>query len=264
MHFVLVLQHRLENLSVQVRILFHELWREPVKKSQHVMHDQQLTVAGQSGADRDDRNPRSFSDDRRNLRRNRFQQNRERAGRFQRLGILDQPIRRFGAAPLRLETAKSRYRLGSQADMTHDRDSGIDNRLYRFGHDCAAFELHRIGTGLLHESSGVSHSFFLADLIGQERHIADDESGRRAACHCCCMHDHHVHRNRQSPIVPVDRHPQRVATQDDIDLRLFFQQGHRIIIAGQHGDRLFLCLFVEQIGDRHFGSRHRVTPLSFF
>jgi hypothetical protein len=66
--------------------------------------------------------------------------------------------------------------------MPHDRNADVDEAAHDIEYRSAAFELHRRGAAL-QEPAGIPHRFFDADLVGEERHVGDDERPLGAACH---------------------------------------------------------------------------------
>ena len=81
----------------------------------------------------------------------------------------------LGRLALRLEPAELRRRLGRQADVAHDGDARVDDRLHARDHRAGALELDRVGARLLDEADRVLERLLVGDLERAERHVADDD-----------------------------------------------------------------------------------------
>ena len=69
-------------------------------------------------------------------------------------------------------------------------------------------------------------------LVAAERQVDDDQAAHGAAHHRRAVRDHHLQRDRQGAVEAVDDHAERVADQQEIDMRIE-QPGDRRGIGGQ-------------------------------
>ncbi len=128
-------------------------------------------------------------------------------------------------------------RLWRQPEVAHHRNSDSHQRPHGFGHGLAAFELHSVGTGLLHHPPGISNRVLDRHLIGQEGHVDEDQGLADTPHHRGAMIDHLIHRGVQGCRVTGQHLIERVAHQQHID-RAIQQPGEQRVVAGQHGDLL--------------------------
>ena len=64
-------------------------------------------------------------------------------------------------------------------------------------------------------------------------------------------HQHLVHADRRGGVVTEDDHRGRVADQDDVDARLLGDLGGRVVVGGDHHDRLAGPLHLGEPRQRH-------------
>ena len=81
----------------------------------------------------------------------------------------------------------------------------------------AAFELHGVGPGVLHEPDRVLKRLVLSRLIRAERQVGDDDGAAHGTRHRARQHQHLVHRHRQRGLVAEHRHRRGIADQDDVE-----------------------------------------------
>jgi hypothetical protein len=118
--------------------------------------------------------------------------------------------------------------------------------MHGVGHLPPAFELDRGAAGFGHDARGVAERLLARFLIAAKRHVDDDQRRRRAAHDRPAMRDHHVEGDRQGVVEPVQHHPDRVADQQEIDMRVEKPRDRRGV-GGQPDDRGAALL---QIADR--------------
>ena len=109
-------------------------------------------------------------------------------------------------AAARLVTAGETRRLRCQADMSHDRDAGVENCADPRERTACAFQLDRVRPGVFHEPYGVSQRFVLTQLVRAKRHVGDDECSSHTARYCAGQQQHFLHRHRERRLVTEDRH----------------------------------------------------------
>ncbi len=167
--------------------------------------------------------------------RDAFQDHRKRPGLRHRDGIAQHRFAPLLLPPLNLITAKLMHRLRCQTDMAHNRHAGADDGANRFLHRDAAFELDRLGAGFLEKAPGVAQRLVLADLIGHERHIADDQSALTPAHHQAGVVDHLVHGDGESIGAALDDTAQGVADQQHLDAGFVENPREGIVVSSQAG-----------------------------
>src|SRR5215471_18123154 len=141
-----------------MRVLLCE-WRRIVGQTKSIVTDEYLAVAMRSGADTDRRNFYARGDPPCKIRWNRFQNDGKHAGLLQHLGILDQAVGRLRVAALLAKTSELMDRLRRQTDVTHHRDTDIDETPGRVNNLPASFNLDGCGAALLNQPAPVTHCF---------------------------------------------------------------------------------------------------------
>ncbi len=139
--------------------------------------------------------------------------------------------------------------------MPADDDSRIEDSPYPRDHAQPTFELHRVDSRFLEEPAGVADRILVARLVAQERHVTEDERGRRRSPHRLTVHDTLIHRHRDRPLVAVDAHPERVADEEHLQPRFLGKLGRRIVVRRQPRDLLSPFLHRQQVEDRHLLAR---------
>ena len=126
--------------------------------------------------------------------------------------------------------------------MTHDRDSGRDDRADR-GHDFApALELDGVHPAVLQEPARVPDRVLDRRLVGHEGHVADEVRGPRAAGHGAGVMEHVLHRHGKRRVVPEHDHAERVPDEDGVHARAIESASRREVVRGEHRDRLAAVL----------------------
>src|SRR4030042_6408235 len=118
--------------------------------------------------------------------------------------------------------------------MSHDWNAHLDDCLNHILHCGASLQLHRVGSSFLYKSTRIENGLLLGSMKGHKGHIADDQSIFCATGHCLCMMDHFVHRDGKGILITQNGHGQRVSHENDIDSSSVFEQGHGIVIGGEH------------------------------
>ena len=135
---------RLQHLRTDIRIALDELGYMAVIDPGQVMQDEDLAGGCVAGPD-PDRRAGHGDDHLRHRLRHRFDDHRETAGLIERdrvPGYLDRP---FGGPALAFATEGGRS--AGESDMTHHRDSGVDDRLCALTEVLPPSELDRIAAG---------------------------------------------------------------------------------------------------------------------
>ena len=226
------------------------------------MPDQHLAVAVGAGPDADRRDGELVGDPLRDARRDRFEHEREAAGRLERAGVPEQRERLLGRPALGSVAAEHRRRLRREADVAHDRDPGADDRAHAGEHRPSALELHGVGARLLDEADRVPQRVLVRDLERAEGHVRDDERPTRPARDGARQHQHLVHRGRDGRVVAEHGHRRGVADEDEVDARLVGEAPSRRVVGGHHDDPLRAQLHLGELGERELpGSGSRGSRL---
>ena len=137
----------------------------------------------------------------------------------------------------------------------------------------AALELDRVAAGLLDEPLGGRDRLLVGGLVGAERQVADEQRRRAAAADGRGEHQHLVGRDRHGRGVAEHGHRAGVADEHDVDAGLLGDLGRRVVVGGDHHDRLAEALLLGEPRERHrqrrveavrdggaWCGRHRLCP----
>ena len=172
------------------------------------------------------------------LRWNRLEHDGKRAGVLQRERIVEDQLCLLGIAPALAISALLIHRLRQHAEMPHYRNADIDEPLHDVDDRLAAFDFHRGRSCVFQQTSRVAHRFGGCDLIGQKRHVGNDERLLRAAHDGGGVMNHHVERHRQRRVVPEHGRGHRIADQQHVDTRALEQPRHGRIVRGENREFL--------------------------
>ena len=229
---------RVDDRGGQVRVLFDERRHEAIEESEHVRADEHLPVAGGSGADADRRDAEPGCDGRGEIGRDRFEHQGERAGFFkgesvgdEHLGVMR--IRRAFAVATELV-----HRLRCQAQVSQHGNADVHEPRDHVDDRAAALDLHRRGPAFLEQTAGIANRLCDTDLVGEKRHVGDDEGVPGSAAHGRGVVHHGVERDGERRLVPQHHHPERVADEQRVHPRTIEQGRHRRVVGGQHRDLL--------------------------
>src|SRR4051794_10760894 len=207
-----------DHLVLEVRVALDELRAEPLADAEQVVEDEHLPVDRRPGADADDGHVEALHEDLRHRGRDRLEDEREAPRLLQGERLRGDPLGRGGGAALGPVAAERRRRLRREPHVPHDRDAGPDDGAGA-GHRgrAAALELHRVDAGLLDEAERRGDRLLVADLVGAEREVADEERGPQPAADGAGEDEQLLERDRHGGVVPEDRHGPGVAHQDEVD-----------------------------------------------
>ena len=252
-HLVDVAGEAVAHGLAHVREALDELRAEVAEHAQHVLVDEDLAVAAGAGADADGGDAHFLGDQGGKLGGHGLEHDGERAGGLERLRVGDQLARSGLALALHLEAAERVDGLRRQAQVPHDGDAGGHHGGNLRAHLFAAFQLHAVRAAFLEQAAGVAYGIGDADLVGQERHVADDQGVLRAAGDGGAVVDHVFDGHGQGVLVTEHHVAQRVADEDAVDAGLILELGGGVIVGREHGElaALGLCL-----GERCHGVLH--------
>ncbi len=183
--------------------------------------------------------------------RDRLEDDREAARRLQRQRVVEHlPGARRGPA-LRAVAAEHRRRLRRQPDVTHDRHAGADDRSRTVGRGAAALELDRVAARLLDEAVRGLDRLRVAGLVGPERQVADQQRRLQAAPHGAREHQQLLDGHRHGVGVAEHVVGRGVADQHDVDAGLLDHERARVVVGGDHHDRLAQRPHLGELGERH-------------
>ena len=143
--------------------------------------------------------------------------------------------------------------------MGADRDAGPRQDLDLVCDLLAALDLDGLATAFLHQPARVLKGLGRRDLIGQERHVRNDERVAGPAAGRPGVVDHVGHGHGNCGFVAEHHHAQGIAHQDDVHPGLLGKFGRRVVVGREHGDP-FADLLHPQEAVQGF---HQVSPLVF-
>ena len=130
------------------------------------------------------------------------------------------------------------------------------------GHVNAALELHALGAAFLDHAAGIGDGVCDRDLVGEKRHVADEQSALAAARDHARVVDHLVHGDAEGVVVALHHHAERVTDQQQIRAGTIGDAREREVVRGQHRE-LALAFGGEHARNSHLGffetSRHENT-----
>ena len=193
-----------------------------------------LPVAVHAGPDADGGNRDRLGHAPGDRRRHQLQHHGAGASLGERLGVLDQPVGRGGVAALDLVAAEGVHRLGGEPEVSHHRNASLHQRAHRLDHVAPALELHTRRVGLLQHASRVPDRLGDRHLIGEERHVHEQQRGGRAAANRGRVIDHLVERGAERGLLPGDHLVEGVAHEQHVHLRALQEPREGRVVAGQH------------------------------
>ena len=87
------------------------------------------------------------------------------------------------------------------------------------------------------------------DLIGQERHVGNDQGAAGATAHRSRVVDHHVERDRNGVFEAEHHHSHGIADENNVDSGAIEQSRHRCIVGRQNRNLRACRLHRPKIGD---------------
>ena len=187
------------------------------------------------------------SDVTRDIFGDRLQHDRIGASLLQRVRVLDETARVLFGASLLAEPAGRVHRLRIQPEMPHHRDPNLDQARNRFRDVPSAFDLDRVSSALLNQSARIADRFFGRNLVGQKRHVGDDERAVGAPADGLGVVNHLFQSDGERVAVAQQHHPQGIADQKNVDSGLLQHASHQRVVGGQHGDLLAALLHFHQV-----------------
>src|ERR1700682_2037139 len=223
-----------------------------------ILDDEHLGVTMRSGADADRRRRQPFRYPLTEHTRDALEDDGEGAGFLQRLGVLEDLLRRLITATLDAHATELVDELRRQPQVAHDRDAHRRQCFRGADHAPSSLHLHRMNTRLLQETAGVANRVLFGRVVGHEGHVADDQRVWRAANHCSGVTDHVVHRHAERVRISQHRVAQAVADQQDRDAGAVEPARGRVVVGGEHRELLAFGLPLAQVA--HVG-RHAAASL---
>ena len=185
-------------------------------------------------------------------RGDRLEDEREAAGLLQRERLLGDARGGAGGPALRLPASERGRRLRRQADVAHDRDPGADDRARTLDRClAAALELDGLATGLLDHPHRCRDRLLVGDLVGAERKVADQQRRAQPATDGAREHEHVVERHGRRRVVAEHGGRGRVADEHEVDARRLGRARARVVIGGDHHDRVAEPLLLHQQRQGH-------------
>ena len=179
--------------------------------------------------------------------RDRLEDDREAARLLERERLVEHRARALGGAALRAVAAERGRRLRRQPDVAHDRDAGADDRAGALGR---ALDLDRVAARLLDEPVRGGDRPLVARLVGAEREVADEQRRAQPAVDGGREHQQLLDRHRDGVAVAEHVVGRAVADEDDVDAGRLGDAGARVVVRGDHDDRLAERAHLAQLGER--------------
>ena len=165
--------------------------------------------------------------------------------------VVEDLARAGGRTALGAVAAEHRRGLRREADVAHHGDPGADDRARPVGGRAAALELDAVAAGLLDEAVRGLDRLRVRGLIGAEREIADEQRRLQAAADGAREHQHLLDADRHRVRVAEHVVGGRVAHEDDVDARLLGDERARVVVGGDHHDRLAQGPHLRELGEGH-------------
>ena len=216
------------------------------------MIHEHLPIGVHPRTDADRRNPDRFGHRLRNPNRHPFKHDREAAGVLKRLRRLHQLASLLGLLSLHLETTHCVDGLRSEANVSHDRDLGVDDLLDHRKPFTAALKLHRVRASP-HQLSGIAHGFLRRHVIAHPRQVTHDVAVGLGPSDRRRVMGHIVDRDLQRVVVAQHDHGERVTDQDEVGASLACDSSARSVIRGDHDERIAT---VTHLARRNCRGRH--------
>src|SRR3954454_23049367 len=240
------------HLVLDVRVALDEPRAQALADPEQVVEDQDLAVGRRAGADPDDDRLHLGHDLGRHGARHRLEDDREAARVLQRERLARDPRRALAGPSLRAPASERRRGLRREADVAHDRDARAHDRPgARDRHLVAALELDRVRAGLLDVAHRARDRLLVGDLVGAERQVADEQRRLQPATGGLREDEHLVEVDRRRRGVAEDCRRGAVADQHEVDGGRPGGPRTRVVVGGDHHDRLAEALLLEEPGERH-------------
>jgi hypothetical protein len=175
LHIVDILLRPLDDHLAKIRVPLHKPGDKAIEEPERVIADQNLSIAIGSRSDADRRDSQFGCDSARQLSGNGFEHHRERACLLQRARILDDVCRFFFRLADGAEAAELVDGLRSHAEMPHHGNTGLDQTPNHIGDRSSTFQLDCVSAALLQKPACIAKSLFRVELVGEERHIRNDQ-----------------------------------------------------------------------------------------
>ena len=200
----------------------------------------------------------------------RLEDDREAARRLQRERLVEHRPGALGGAALGAVAAERGRRLRRQPDVAHDRHAGAHDRARPLG---GALDLDRVAARLLDEPVRRRDRLLVGRLVGAERQVADQQRRAQAAPDGGGEHQQLVDRDRDGVGVAEHVVGGAVADEHDVDAGRLGDLRARVVVGGDHHDRLAQRTHLAELGERDRAARlgvgvvgsgrggHRVAPL---
>ena len=132
-------------------------------------------------------------------------------------------------------------RLWCHSDVTHKRNTGLDNLPDDAFVSIDAFELHGVSAIFQQRPDG-AHRGPDALAVRQERHVRDQERVGRRPCHGGRVQRHQRNSCGDRRSVAVHHHRRRIADENRVDLGTFDEMSGPGIVGGDYRDLASLGL----------------------
>ena len=215
-----------------------ELWFETLGHSQSICINQYLSICTATRTNTNSCTTNRLCDFFRKLCRHFLKGNRKTTDSIKRPRIIQKFLCFgffFGAKTI---TTKLMYALWRQSQMSHYRNTCIDNTFYGICNFNATLHFQGVNACRFHHPDSITDTFFTAHLIASERHITDNQTMLASTSHSSCMINHLIYANRKGGLIASHDIRSRVTHQDSINACSVNNACSSIIIGGKHCDFL--------------------------
>ena len=252
--------------GVQDAAAVHKIADEPFIagcNAEHVVCDEDLSVASGAGADSDGRDMERLTDFGGEFGGGEFEDEHGRPGVLECEGVVFDAIGVI-AASLHFVSALCADPLGGESGVCADGDSALDEKLDGFGEESAAFDFDHCGAGG-GEFCGVLEGVLRGGLKRAEGHVSDDDGVWRSGADAADVVGGIGGFNGEGILRALDEHAERVADEECVGAAFVEDVGEGGVVGGEHGDFFALGFHAEELGE--FGMLHGaliVAGIGFF
>ncbi|MNV21835.1 hypothetical protein D3C71_1127810 [compost metagenome] len=238
--------------GAHVGVLLDEAWQASGSQSRHVLPDQHLGIAVDTGAYAHRGDGDRCRDFLGNLGRHHLDEQSEGAGSFEGEGGVDKLLAIL-APSLHAVATELMLCLRGEAYVGHHRNTRAHQFFHLGQHPLVPLEFHGMGAAFLHEAHRSMKALLGGALIGAKGEIRYHQRAAGGAGHGPYQRDQLVHSDRERGLVAIDVVGGGVSHQQHRDPCLFKNGGGIHIVRGQHGPLLSLHLHLLEVGDPDAG-----------
>ena len=217
--FGIALHCGLDDFS-QIGVAFKEFWRELLAQPEHIVRDENLSVALGRCADADGRYGYGLCDLVGYVLVCGFDDAGEGAGLGDGLGVLDDFLCIDGVCPLSVVAAGSSKGLGHQANVSHDGNMALREERDCRGNFLSALDFDGVSTRLGNDSGSMAERKGRRLVTRGKGHIDDHTSTLACSHDRFGMVNHRIEANPTCRLHAVKSHGKGIAHQQNVTIRV--------------------------------------------